>query len=549
MDSLIFQAMAADLNRTLANSRVERVIQTAAETLVLRLWTGRDKRQLLLRADASAAFYLSSELHAAPAAPPRFCQLLRARLRRLLAIRAEATDRVARLLFAGADNERYELIIEGIAGQGNLILVDSDGRIVDLLRRDDGLRKLLPGATYQLPESRYRSLFAPDALSAALAVANSYTDLLNGDLAPMSPPLAQALFATHLAGDNPLALLETLRMALDSARFAPRLVSWRGRSSQLPCALGDVFFDKVETFGSLSAMLEADTAAQQLETPGAFAARLRTLVARQRKKLAKRVVDIEAERLRHADPDGFRIRGDLLLANLYRMKRGLTEITVDDYYQSPPTPLVIPLDSTLTPQANAEHCFKLYRKANRAGEHIDRRLAETRAEQDWLEQVDLALDEAVSGDDLYQVQVELETAGLLKSVPGKLGKRTPTSAEEQLHRATTPGGQTLYWGKNSRTNDYVSRRLTAADDLWFHARDMPGCHLVLKHPPGTEVAEEDVLFAAAFAAGYSKGRGAGKVEVLVAHGRAVKKPKGARPGLVTVEAFRTVMVAPRRLDA
>jgi predicted ribosome quality control (RQC) complex YloA/Tae2 family protein len=107
----------------------------------------------------------------------------------------------------------------------------------------------------------------------------------------------------------------------------------------------------------------------------------------------------------------------------------------------------------------------------------------------------------------------------------------------------------LFWGKNSRTNDYVSRRLTGSNDLWFHAHHMPGCHLVLKSEgPADQVPEEDVLSAASFAAGYSKGKDAGKVEVIVAEGRAVKKPKGARPGLVTVESYRTVLVAPRRLD-
>jgi predicted ribosome quality control (RQC) complex YloA/Tae2 family protein len=106
----------------------------------------------------------------------------------------------------------------------------------------------------------------------------------------------------------------------------------------------------------------------------------------------------------------------------------------------------------------------------------------------------------------------------------------------------------VFWGRNSRTNDYVSRHLTAAGDLWFHAQAMPGCHLVLKCAAAAgQIPEEEVLFAASLAAGYSKGRSAGKVEVIVARGRDVQKPKGARPGLVTVDAYRTVMVAPRRL--
>lgn len=114
-----------------------------------------------------------------------------------------------------------------------------------------------------------------------------------------------------------------------------------------------------------------------------------------------------------------------------------------------------------------------------------------------------------------------------------------------MRSSVTPGGFKLHWGKNNRSNDHVSRQLTGPDDLWFHAHNMPGCHLVLKRGErGGVVPEVDVLHAAAVAAAHSRGKDAGKVEVMVAEGRWVKKPKGARPGLVTVEHYRTVMVRP-----
>ena len=132
---------------------------------------------------------------------------------------------------------------------------------------------------------------------------------------------------------------------------------------------------------------------------------------------------------------------------------------------------------------------------------------------------------------------------MLKQTKGQLGRRQQVKPEDQLYKAVSPGGWQLYWGKNSRTNDYVSRNMTGPQDLWFHAKGMPGSHLVLKcGDRADKVTEEDLHHAASFAAGYSKGKDDSKVEVIVAQGRAVKKPKGARPGLVTVDKpFRSII--------
>ena len=552
MDSVIFQAMAVELNHKLAHSRVDRVIQVTAGTLVLRFWTGREKVSLLLKADGQGSFYQTRLAHAAPASPPRFCQLLRARLRRLLEVRAEPLDRIAHFTFAGAKHDNYDLILEAFGAQGNLILVDaSTGRIVDLLWRQEGARALLPGEPYLLPEQKPRlSLFADRAeLVPVLDAAADYKTMARLEVAPMSLALARAICLERATGTPLETIVADLQESFNTGAFAASRVAWEGQSGLLPIALGLNGFEKVDSFDELSAMLEEAQAEAGQESTRDLTARLAGLIVKQRKKYRKRLENIAAESVRQADPEALRIRGDLLLANLHRIRRGAGSIEVDDYYQSPLVRVTIPLDPKLSPQENAERCFKQYRKAKRSGDHHQRRLTETEQEIAWLDQVELALEEAASGDDLYQVQLELEAAGLLKETKGQLGRRQTVSPEEQLHQAVTPTGLKIFWGKNSRTNDYVSRRLTGPQDLWFHAHNMPGCHLVLKCGESTgPVAEEDILCAAAFAAGYSKGKDAGKVEVIVAQGRDVKKPKGARPGLVTVDTYRTVMVAPRRLD-
>jgi predicted ribosome quality control (RQC) complex YloA/Tae2 family protein len=344
------------------------------------------------------------------------------------------------------------------------------------------------------------------------------------------------------------ALLTRIKEVFDTGAFQPVRVRWDNQFGLLPLILAD-HGDAVEHFADLSAMVETSMAEQEGESAKDLAARLAALVKKQRKRLVKRLEQIAAESERQAEPERFRIIGDLLLANLHRFKRGDAEVEVEDYYRSPPVTVTIELDRKASPQDNAERYFKLYRKAKRSSDHHARRLQETREEIEWLDQVELSLDEAVSGDDLYHVQLELETAGMLKQTKGQLGRRQTVRPEDQLYKALTPGGWQLYWGKNSRTNDYVSRHMTGANDLWFHAKGMAGTHLVLKCGENIgDVTEDDSLFAASIAAGYSKGKDAGKVEVIVAQGRDVKKPKGARPGLVTVGSYRTVMVVPARLS-
>ena len=364
----------------------------------------------------------------------------------------------------------------------------------------------------------------------------------------MSPILAAAIRHARGAGQSLEAILTRIRGSFQTGHFMANRLVLDGLEGLLPFAL----FEEppaAERYEDLSEMVEASLQQDELDQTRDLAARMQTLISKQKKFLAKRTEKIAAERDRQSNPEQYKIQGDLLLANLHTVKRGDTRVEVEDFYQSPSQKRLIVLDSKLTPQKNAEKYYKLYRKAQRAEEHHVRRLQETADERAWLAQLELALEEASTAAELYEVQLELAGAGLLKKTKGQLGRRKPERPEDQLNRAVSPAGWQVFWGKNSRTNDYVSKTMTGADDYWFHAKGMPGAHVVLKCGDAADrVTEEDVLYAASLAAGYSKGKQDSKVEVIVARGRDVKKPKGAKPGLVTVDSGRSVVVAPYRID-
>ena len=549
MDILTLDAVVRELKPLLSGAAVGKIHQPGADDLVLRLWNGRENLRLLISASARAArFHLTAETPPNPQAPPRFCQLLRSRLRRLLAIDRVPGERIVRLLFSGEGESRWTLVAELLGSQANLLLLDDDGRIVDSLKRQTETRRpALPGTLYAPPPARERvDLFAdlpnppPD---------RSFIDWLKQAVTPMTELLAADLAAAVACGGDPRMVMGNFRALWLAENFSPAIVGWQGRSWLTPLLPAYLELESVRPFATVSEAAEAFYRAGAREVVfGGGRDELGRTLGKARDRLRRRLEQIEAETARMGDYQCQRQWGELLLGNLARLRRGMTEITVDDWYADPPMPMTIPLDPALTPKENAELCFKCHRKGKRGLEHAERRRLETLEELDWLEGVALALEEADTPAELDPLREELAAAGLLKGVRPAAKRPASSGAEVGIRQALSPSGLSIFWGLNNRANDRVSKSLTAADDLWFHAHRLPGCHLVLKRNGRREIPEADIAFAASLAAGYSRGRHDLKVEVMLTPGKQVRKPKGARPGLVLAEPERTLMVAPRRLE-
>lgn len=550
MDILTLNAVVPELAAELAGAAVSKLHQVGPHDLVLRLWTGRANRRLLISAQPRASrLHLTEQVWPNPPAPPRFCQLLRARARRLLAIRQLPGERIVELEFSGEEGERSVLVAELLGPRANLLLLDAAGTIVDLLLRERGAeRGLSPGFPYLPPP-------APERIDLAQGLpevppAGDFAAWLLQAVTPMTPLAAADVAAAAAAGVPRAQALAHFRDRLLTREFRPGIAVYRGKPQLV--VLPPEFLEPVAWTPCASVSAAAD--AFYGERPGedlfgGGKAELRRLVGKALARLDKRLIQIAAEETKAQGAERQRELGDLLLANLHKLRRGLESITLEDWYAAPPAPVTIELDPALSPQQNAERYFQRQRKGKRALAHIARRRAETAAEREWLDGVALALDEADDPGEIEALREELAAAGI--RLPGqKTGRpQRKSSGPPTLRRAVTPGGYQLFWGKNNRSNDHVSRQLTTGRDLWFHAQGLPGCHLVLKRGERTgEIPETDVLFAAALAAGYSRGKDAPRVEVIVAAGSQVRKPAGARPGLVTVGHFRSVRVAPRRLE-
>ncbi len=550
MDALTLDALVREIAPELAGAAVAKVHQPDRDTIILRLWTGRCERALLLCARPHRAHLrLTEHRFPNPSTPPRFCQLLRARLSRLLTLEAVPGEAIAVLGFKGPEGNSCSLICELFGGRPNLILTESEQRIIDVLHRrgTEGDESALPGGNYHresLPGQNWLENGLPD-LPVKFGTREEAAAWIRRSMAPMSRLVAADLAAALVDGEPPTKAFGRLREDWASGHFVPWTGRWQGRPAVTPFGLQYLELTEATHWPSVN---EAVTAWADLPTEGIRDERteLAGAIRRQGRKLRNRLEKLAAEEVESGSGEEWQRRGELLLANLHRMRRGLESITVDDYYCDPPRPVSILLEPHRTPQENAERCFQLARKARRRVGHLARRREETLAELDWLDSVDQSLADVFSAGELLAIRQELEEFGLIRVLPGAVHRRRVPAPREQLHRAVSPGGFELKWGRNNRSNDFLCREYLGPEDLWFHAHRLPGCHLVLRRGGFSgEIPSDDILFAAAIAGGCSRGREAASIEVMVAEGRHVHKPKGARPGLVTVKSYRTVRVEPQ----
>lgn len=463
-----------ELSTLMAGARVTKIYQPAESLIVIKFWNGRATCRLLLCADQkNYRLHITEQEYLNPSTPPRFCQLLRSRLAKIVSVDILNEDRVVRISGSGKHG-CCSLIIELTGKASNMILVDADGIIIDCLKRsksDGDNRACLAGVLYALP-----------------------------DKGKLNEGLVKKSFNSE-----------------------PESGSWN------QCV------DKIYINGI------ADNSNKDLKQ------QLKQTVDRQIKKLKKRAANISSELDKQKNADQLKQFGELILANVHQIKRGEESVGLVDYYAEPPETVDVKLDRLLSPQQNAEKYFHRYKKLKKGLIHSQRRFDETTSELEWIRQLEYQLDDSVKKSDIEEIAQELREAGLLKE-KNRLHQRR-TQHESKPFEAISPSGFKVFWGRNNRQNDTLSTRILKSGDLWFHAYQCPGTHVVLKSNGGRRLySDEDKNFAAAIAAGYSKRKNDSRVEVILAEAEAVKKPKNSRPGLVTVQKYRTLLVEPLRIE-
>ncbi len=546
MEFLLLKSMVEALKTMLDGARIDKIQQPGKDRLMLKIYNGRENFRVVLDATpGDARLYITEKVEAVPQRPPRFCQLLRARLRRLSSVTLAKDDRVVTFSGTGPRGEPCRLVMELTGTKSNLILVKEDGTIADVLHRtpDDDVRPLRAGIPYHLPASGDRPTL--EGALVQLPEGSDVEDWLQ-KVHPMPPLLKEVFRQAAREGRLP----EVLKQTLEELQSPPSIVGglFQGRPciSVVPITHGNL--REAQAFDSIVEALQwfYDGGVARLERGGVRSERdqLIQAVQKQLKRMKRRKEEIARDEAEAGKLTEYQRYGSLILSGLHQIVRGETAATLVDYSIHPPEEVRVPLDSKLTPQENAERYFTRAKKIQRGADHRKRRLQETHEEERYLLEVSESLEEANSSDEIQWIRQELEQHGYLRQ--SAKGPRRAKPHVRALRQTTSPGGFPVFWGTNNRLNDLLIREVAKADDHWFHAHDLPGSHVILQNPRGEEVSRDDLEFAAGIAAGFSKGKLDALVDVKWTRVRFLKRPKGAKPGLVIVERFTVLRVPPRR---
>lgn len=560
LDGAFLHCLREELWQRLQDTRVDKIHQPSREELVfaMRGKSGSEKLYFCARVNAPRVQLIDATPEN-PASPPPFCMLLRKRLTgaKLVAIRQFGLERALYFDFDTfnelGDPVKLTLAAELMGRHSNLILIGEEDRVVDAVKRVDlsmsSARPILPGIVYALPPSdgaRQDALLTSAATLAETALASGLPldKALQNGVQGFSPLICREI--AHLAGENGERLqtaIEKVQAALRGERRMPYLL-YRPDGSPLEFSFLPITQYGLDAVGreaaSFSALLtdfyaEKDTAERLRRYAHDITRTLTTATERLRRKLDNQRRELAESTKREQK----RLYADLINANLHAIPKGAASVELMNYYDENAAMLTVPLDPSLSAVRNAQKYYKEYRKAKTAEEVLGQQIALGEEELLYLDSVADALSRASGTQELEELRRELEQSGYLRAKKEK--RRTPQPTKPLTF--TSDDGFTILVGRNNVQNDRLTLRTAKGSDWWFHTKNIPGSHTVIL-TDGVTPPETTLMQAAILAATHSKAAASAQVPVDYTQIKHVKKPSGAKPGMVIYENNRTVYVTP-----
>ena len=575
LDGIVIAALVKELRDTLLGGHIQKIAMPEKNELLLTVKNHAAQHRLLISCEASLPLlYLQAENKPSPLTAPGFAMLLRKHIGsgKITAVEQLGLERIVRIettqLNELGDIAPRALYTELMGKYSNIIFTDEDDVILDSMRRVpasvSSLREVLPGRPY----------FVPEKLQKTNPLELSETDFTAALTAQGSLPLDRAL-SSAFSGISSLIAQEVLfRTSLE-----PREV-FDGLSAEKRNALYSVFSSLMEAVRTerfepvmyLRDEVPVEFSALPLETLKAeglearrytsvsellysyYALRAESSRMRQKSSDLRRLVQNHLERSQRkrilqekqlADSqkkEKYRIYGDLLNSYAYQIPAGADHYVAENFYDEN-RPLRIPLDKNLSPAENAKKYFDRYAKLKRTELAVGAELEKTVQEEAHLASVLTALELATEESDLAEIREELAAFQYVKRQRTQKGKRPQKIQSHPLHFRSSDGFD-IYVGKNNYQNEELTFKVASGSDWWFHAKGMPGSHVIVK-ANGQELPDRCFEEAAALAAYYSKGRDQDKVEIDYLQRRNVKKVNGAPPGFVIYHSNWSMMAKPQ----
>ncbi len=572
LDGAFLQMIANEINEDVLNSRVEKISQPSKEEIIISLRFKGGSRKLLLSANAnSPRIHFTNIPLENPKSPPMFCMLLRKHLStgRLVAVRQSSLDRVLMLDFE-AVNELGDLcivtlIIEIMGRHSNIIMVNSDNKVIDSIKRIphdvSSVRMVLPGITYQLPPAQDKLNLLECNIEEIMARFHSCneTDVakaIMSTLEGVSPLLAREIASLATKGlDIPKENLSDFykeRVAKEILRLKEVLTSNIKNYTVVvdeKKKLRDFTFIDVGQYGSSVSKTSFETASSLLDE--FYADRDQVSRMKQRshdllklllnatERITKKLALQATELAQCANRDTLKIYGDLINSNLYAIEKGQGVAKLQNFYEEGCPEVEIKLDKRLTPSQNAQRYYAEYRKAATAEDMLNGLMAKSEQELIYLDSVFDAVSRTHGESELLEIREELAEQGYIRTTKQK---NKMLKAQPPIKYRSTDGFSILC-GRNNKQNDKLTLKTAKNQDMWLHTQGIAGSHVIIESE-GKQISDNAITEGAMIAAFNSKGRNSAQVAVDYTLIRYVKKPAGAKPGMVIFTDFSTAYVTP-----
>lgn len=558
---------------SIIGARVDKVFQPSKEELVIVFRAKSGNVRLLISADASSPRLHFTELTLEnPASPPMFCMLMRKHIGsgRLIKVEQSGMDRVLTLYFEGinelGDLAVSRLVIEIMGRHSNIILVNEKGTVVDSIKRVpndiSSVRMIIPGITYTTPPpqdklnllnadidevmARFSETHASDISKALMTVIEGLSPLLSREI-------------SHLATKGQDISKESMsdfykeRLKNELIALRERLASCEGDFTVVvddSKKIRDFTFMDIAQYGVSIEKTKYSSACALIDS--FYANRDRVSRMKQRshdllkllmntyERIEKKLSLQKQELLECADRDKLRVFGDLINSNLYRIEKGQGSVTLENFYEEGSPEVKIKLDKRLTPQQNAQKYYSEYKKAATAEAILGELMEKSRQELIYIDSVFDAVSRTEGESELLEIRQELAEQGYI---------RLPKAKQNKMLKAQPPikymseDGFSILCGRNNKQNDKLSMKYAKNQDLWLHTQGIAGSHVIIESE-GKEISDLAITQAAMIAAYNSKGRDSAQVAVDYTYIKHVKKPNGAKPGMVIFTDYYTAYVTP-----
>lgn len=570
LDGTVVKNLVYEINNRVNGGRIDKIYQDDSNNLLINIRANGKRERLFISIYGSPRMYFSEEIFDSPQNPPAFCMLLRKHLEnnQILSVNQYKMDRIVEIHVKSRDElglySEKSLIIELMGKHSNVILIDNESKkIIDSLKRVNfnlsSVREILPGLIYN--EEDISQGLDPCEIESIINLIKDCEENLNlksfflKNFTGISPQMCEEIeFRTNIdfkknilsLNDDEIEILNKvfLNIFLDTKenKFVPIKIYRDGIFKDFySIDLKELSEKDKEKIDSISSLLEEFYNSKFLrDSLGSKSKELRRAVKKHIDKINRKISNQSNELNLALNREKYKVYADLISSNFHRIEKGSDHVTVENFYNEMEE-IEIPLDSKLDGPGNASKYYKKYSKLKNAAVYLEEQINIGKSEVEYLESILLNIDFAETPDEIDDLYEELEKEGYLKK-HSKNNKKKRKDSQENYIKIKTEDGFDIYIGRNNRQNDYLTLKKAKKNDLWFHVKDAPGSHVILKND-NRNFSNIAMMTAAKLAAKYSSLSKSQNIPVDYTFKMNVKRHPAKKPGLVSYTNYKTINVS------